>query len=74
MVLIYSTFQRQCNPDARIVEAGARFSKVPKLFGCISGDIILFESSKLRRFEARNFAVILIFIAFTAYEKASFIE
>ena len=40
----------------------ACFSKVPKLFGRISGDIILFVSSKLRRLEARNFAVIFIFI------------
>ena len=48
---------------------GARFSKVPKLFGRISGDIILFLSSKRRRLEARNLAVILIFIPFTTYQK-----
>ena len=53
---------------------GARFSKVPNLFGGISGDIILFVSSKRRRLEARNFAVILIFIPFTTYEKTSFTE
>ena len=53
---------------------GAYFSKVPKLFGRISGDIILFVSSKLRRLEARNFAVIFIFIPFTTYEKTSFTE
>ena len=53
---------------------GARFSKVPKLFGRISGDIFLFVSSKRRRLEARNFAVILIFIPFTTYEKTSFTE
>ena len=46
---------------------GACFSKVPKLFGCISGDIILFVSSKRRRLEARNFAITFIFIAFTTY-------
>ena len=46
---------------------GACFSKVPKLFGRISGDIILFVSSKRRRLEARNFAVIFIFIPFTTY-------
>ena len=34
-----------------------------------SGDIILFVSSKRRRLEARNFAVIFIFIPFTTYEK-----
>ena len=38
---------------------GARFSKVRKLFKCISDDIILFVSSKRRHREARNFAVIL---------------
>ena len=46
---------------------GACFSKVPKLFGRISGDIILFVSSKRRRLEARNFAVIFISIPFTTY-------
>ena len=46
---------------------GARFSKVPKLFGRISGDIILFVSSKRRRLEARNFAVAFAFIPFTTY-------
>ena len=46
---------------------GACFSKVPKLFGRMSGDIILFVSSKRRRLEARNFAVIFTFIPFTTY-------
>ena len=32
-----------------ISRPGARFSKVPKLFGCFSNDIILFVSSKQRR-------------------------
>ena len=53
---------------------GARFSKVPKLFGRISGDIILFVSSKRRGLGARNFAVALIFNPFTIYEKTSFTE
>ena len=53
---------------------GACFSKVPKLFGRISSDIILFVSSKRKRLEARNFAVIFIFIPFTTYEKISFTE
>ena len=47
--------------------SGACFSKVPKLFGRISGDIILFVSSKRRRLEARNFAVIFISVPFTTY-------
>ena len=53
---------------------GACFSKVPKLFGRISGDIILFVSSKQKRLETRNFAVIFIFTPFTTYEKTSFAE
>ena len=54
--------------------SGTRFSKVPKFFGRISGDIILFESSKQRRLEAGNIATILIFIPFTTREKTSFTE
>ena len=42
--------------------------------GHISGRIILFLCSKRRRLEARNFAVILIYIPFTTYEKTSFTE
>ena len=56
------------------IDPGACFSKVPKLFGRISVDIILFVSSKRRRLEARNFAVIFIFIPFTTREKISFTE
>ena len=47
---LFGTFEKQA--------PGARFSKVPKLFGGSSSDIILFVSSKQRRLEARNFAVI----------------
>ena len=47
---------------------GARFSKVSKVPKVL-------VSSKRRRLEARNFAVILIFIPpFTTYEKTSFTE
>ena len=53
---------------------GACFSKVPKLFGRISGDIILAVSSKRRRLGARTSAVTFIFIPFTTYEKTSFTE
>ena len=53
---------------------GARFSKVPKLFGHISGYIILFVSSERRRLGARNFAFILIFMHFTTNEKTRFPE
>ena len=56
------------------LSTGARFSKVPKLFGRISGYLILFVSSKRRRLEAQNSAFILIFIPFTTYEKTGFPE
>ena len=56
------------------MKPGACFSKVPKLFGRISGDIILFISSKRWRLEARNLAVIFIFIPFATYYKTSFTE
>ena len=39
-----------------------------------SGDIIFLLSSKRRCSASRNFAVILIFIPFTTYEKTSFTE
>ena len=51
---------------------GTRFSKVLKLFERISDDTILFVSSRRMRLEARNFAIISIFIHFTTYEKTSF--
>ena len=38
------------------------------------GDIIIFVSSRRRRLEARNVAVIFIFIPFTTYKKTSFKE
>ena len=47
---------------------------VPRKSRLFSGDMILFVSSKRRRLEARNFAVTLIFIPFTTYEKTSFTE
>ena len=50
------------------------FLESPETFRAYSGDIILFVSSKRRRLEARNFAVIFIFISFTTYEKTSFTE
>ena len=55
-------------------DAAARSSKVPNLFGCVSGDIILFVSKGRRRLKARNQAVILIFIPFTTHQKTSFTE
>jgi len=55
--------------------SATRFSKVPQLSGGISGNIIFFVSSKRRRLEARNFAVILICVPFiTCKKKTSFTE
>ena len=65
----YNLVTKQSFEGCLIKGLGARFSKVPRLFGRISGDIILFVSSKRRRLEARNIAVILIFIPFTTYKK-----
>ena len=71
--MVRALASHQCGPGS-ILGSGVCFSKVQKLFGRISGDIILFVSSKLRRLEARNFAVIFIFIPFPKYEKTSFTE
>ena len=53
--------------DAHL-ETEARFSKVPKLYGRISGDMILLVFMKRRGLVVRNSAVILIFIPFTTYD------
>ena len=52
----------------------ACFSKVPELFGCISGGIILFVSLKRRLLEARHLVHIFIFISFTTCERTNFAE
>ena len=49
---------RRVKCSRHLLAPDARLSKVPKLFGCFSSDIILFVSSKQRYLEARNFAVI----------------
>ena len=64
----------QCYPPFEQLGPGACFTKVPKLFERILGHIILFVSSKHRRLEAGNFAVISICIPFTTYKKTSFYE
>ena len=53
---------------------GGPFLESPETFRAYSGDIILFVSSKRRRLEARNFAVIFIFIPFTTYEKKTALQ
>ena len=62
------------NLETPRTSSGACFSKVPKLFGCISGDIIVFVSSKRRRLEARNFAGIFYFYSLYNIWKTSFTE
>ena len=54
--------------DAHL-ETEARFSKVPKLYGHISGDLIVSVFMKRRGLVVRNSAVILIFIPFKTYDK-----
>ena len=49
-------------------------ARVPFLKSRISVDIIRFVYSKRRRLGAGNFAVILLFIPFTTYDKPSFTE
>ena len=62
--LSLSAFEQPC--------PGACFSKVPRLFGLISGDIILFVSAKRRRVEAWNFAVVFIYVQYTRSESSCF--
>ena len=56
-------------PRSHSDRSGAHFAKAPKLFGRIMGAL-----SQRERIEARNFAVILILVPFTTYEKTSFTE
>ena len=70
MFMFQATF-----PLSKLVIVQGPVSRKSRDFSaCISVDIILFVSSKRRRLEARNFAVIFIFIPFTTYEKTSFTE
>ena len=45
-----------------MVTPGARFSKVPKLYGAFSGVTIPFLSPERRGFKSLNFTVILLFV------------
>ena len=53
---------------------GSVSRKTGNFNGRNSGHIIFYVSSKRRDLEARNFAVILIFIPFTIHENTSFNE
>ena len=48
-----------CDPGSG---PGARFSKVPKLYGSFSGVTIPFVSQERREFKSSNFTVIFLFI------------
>ena len=61
-------------PCVEQLRPGARFAKVPTLFGRISGDIVFLVFSKPMHLEARNFVLNLIFIPFTTYEKTNLTE
>ena len=58
----FLSLSAELSKNKRLPFIRARFSKVPRLFERISGDIILFVSSKRRRLEKRNFAVILTYM------------
>ena len=51
---------------------GACFSKVPNLFGLISGATIAFLSSQRRGSRPSNFAVFLVFLVLKTCKKISF--
>ena len=48
--------------DSPVRQAGARFSKVPKLYGPFSGVTIPFVSQERRVFKSSDFTVIFFFI------------
>ena len=50
---------------------GACFSKVPKLFGTISGATIAFISSQRRGSKPSNFAILLVFLILKTCKKIS---
>ena len=52
--------------------SGACFSKVPKLFGSLSGATIPFISSQRRGSKPSNFAILLIFLVLKTCKKISF--
>ena len=60
VVLILSILVSLWHSTLYILGPGARFSKVPRLFARIAGDLVLFVINVPRRLEVRNFAPILI--------------
>jgi len=65
----HALFRPKIDCIGRNFEPFDPFLESPETFRAHSGGIILFASSKRKRLEVRNFAVILIFIPFTTYHK-----
>ena len=53
-----------------VISPGACFSKVPKLFGPISGATIAFISTQCRGSRPSNFAILLVFLTLKTWKKA----
>ena len=62
----------ECIPHSKA--RGLHVSRKSRNFSGVFRVTFLFVSSKRRRSEARNFAVIFVFLLFTTYEKTSFTE
>ena len=56
------------------IRPGARFSKVPKLYGLFSGVTIPSVSQERRGFESSNFTAILLFVTSKSCQKIGFPE
>ena len=52
--------------------SGARFSKVPKLYGPFSGVTVPFVSQERRGFKSSNFTVLSLFVPLKAFQKMGF--
>ena len=68
----FSIIQSDCACKLCSNYPGACFSKVPKLFGPISGATIPFISSQHRGSRPSNFAIVLVFLMLKTCEKISF--
>ena len=52
-----------CGLSSLVLYSGARFSKVPKLYGPLSGVIITFVFQERRGFKSSNSTVVFLFVA-----------
>jgi len=72
MIFIVRVITNRGNPQRYNQDQEPVSRKSRNCSGAISGGIIPFVSSKQMRLEAHNFAVFLIFVPFSTYEKISF--